>query len=92
MSGAGDVLYLDPTLVPVTAELEWEWGPFYSLARRIHVPMGLPDWKYPETARNLRRIFDFAISDGKSFDGAWAHTESQIQRILAANEDLQSLP
>jgi hypothetical protein len=90
MAWAG-IPYVDPSLVPVQTELAWERAPFDAWSAQIQQAFGLPGWKLRETSRNLQRIFDLAVAEGKSFDDAWAITECEISRILVTNGDLRPL-
>lgn len=76
----GDV-YVDPTLIPVTEEVSWERAPFATMARELHARLSLPDWKLAETTRNLYRIFERGIAEGKTFDDALAVVQAEFERI-----------
>ena len=77
--------YIDPTLVSVTVELDWSSRPFDDLAANLVAATRLPAWKIPETSKNLRRIFDLAVTDGVSFDGAWRTVNDQYMRVLTGS-------
>lgn len=82
--------YSDPTLVSVAVEIGWEREPFDALARDLLAQIGLPGWKLPETSRNLQRMFDLAIEDGKSFHDAWVTLTQECDGIRQKNETFVS--
>jgi len=79
------VVYIDPTLVSVDTEIEWSRAPFDERARRLHALLVLPDWKVPETSRNLERFFCFLVADGNSFAVALARVDAEITLIVQEN-------
>ena len=82
--------YLDPTLVSVAVEIGWEREPFDALACGLLDRLGMPEWKLPETSRNLRRMFDLTVADGKSFSDAWEVVTLECGEIVRKNETFDS--
>lgn len=75
-------------LLPET-EVEWGEEVFRNLSKDLHAKLGLPAWKQEETTRNLRRIFEFSVADGKSFDDSLDAVNRIFREILSVNGKLE---
>ncbi|ODP35073.1 hypothetical protein A9762_11975 [Pandoraea sp. ISTKB] len=68
--------------VSTSQELSWRRTPLLARAVEIHRIEGLPEWKLPQTAKALRRIFETLIWQGASPRNALFRLDSEIQLLI----------
>lgn len=77
---SADFFYIDTSLLPVTAQLNWEQGVFTVRAEAMAIHCGFPGWKKDGITQTLERTFNRLIAEGKSFDQAMEMVDTLIKR------------
>lgn len=69
--------------VSTSQELTWRRAPLLARAAEIHRIEGLPEWKLPQTARALHRIFETLVTQGETPRNALFRLDYQIQSLIS---------